>query len=134
MYAKKHTKQMNIAKDNLKFIEQAGFMMEEFGENTIKISGVPEVCINLEAKDLIEDMLNEINTVARTDRLAKENKLLRTIARKSAKNEKIVSKVEEIDSLMGQLLEFKDPFIGADGDGIAIKISKNDIEKKFARK
>ena len=33
---------------------KAGFVLEEFGENTIKISGVPEICINLDTKEVFK--------------------------------------------------------------------------------
>ena len=45
-------KEMDIAKENMKMFEQAGFSLEEFGENTIKLTGVPTVCIDLDTKEL----------------------------------------------------------------------------------
>ena len=41
---------MEIAKDNMGMFEKAGFSLEEFGENTIKLTGVPTVCIDLDNK------------------------------------------------------------------------------------
>ena len=41
-------KEMDIAKDNMAMFRQAGFILEEFGENTIKLSGVPDVCVDLD--------------------------------------------------------------------------------------
>ena len=46
--------------------EKAGFELEEFGENTIKLNGVPTVCYDLDTKELFLETLDEINTVART--------------------------------------------------------------------
>ena len=43
-------KEMGIAKDNIAMFEKAGFTLEEFGENTIKLTGVPNVCIDLDTK------------------------------------------------------------------------------------
>ena len=41
---------------------------------------------------------------------------------------------EEIESLIDKLLELPNPFSCPHGRPTAIKMSKNDIEKKFARK
>ena len=43
-------KEMDIAKENMDIFKKAGFMIEEFGENTIKLTGVPTVCIDLDKK------------------------------------------------------------------------------------
>ncbi len=34
---------MDILKDNLDMFEKAGFSLEEFGDNTIKLTGVPNI-------------------------------------------------------------------------------------------
>ena len=68
-------KQMGIYKDNREMFEKAGFSIEEFGENTLKISGVPEIIVDLETKDIFLDTLEEINTVARTAKQEIEEKI-----------------------------------------------------------
>ena len=50
-------------------------MVEEFGENTVKLSGVPDVLLDLETKELFLETLDEINTVARTAKQEIEEKL-----------------------------------------------------------
>ena len=57
---------MQIAKDNMEIFRKAGFELEEFGENTIKLTGVPTICLDLDTKELFLETLDEINTVART--------------------------------------------------------------------
>ena len=41
-------KEMDIAKENMDMFRKAGFTLEEFGENTIKLSGVPNICLDLD--------------------------------------------------------------------------------------
>ena len=69
-------KEMEIAKDNMEMFEKAGFCLEEFGENTIKLTGVPTICIDLDNKELFLETLDEINTVARTAKQEKEEKFI----------------------------------------------------------
>ena len=127
-------KEMDIAKDNLALFRQAGFMVEEFGESTIKLSGVPEVCVDLDTEELFKETLDEINTVARTAKQEKEEKFIATVACKAAVKAKMQLTKEEVDSLMNRLLELPNPFTCPHGRPTVIKMSKYEIERKFARK
>ena len=126
-------KQMDIARDNMLLLKKAGFEYEEFGDCTIKLVGVPDVCIDLETKELFVEILDEINKVARTSKDEIEEKFIATIASSAAKNEKIGLTFEEIDSLMRKLLILENPFVGINGKTIAIKLSQSDIEKKISK-
>ena len=127
-------KEMNIAKDNIKMFEQAGFTLEEFGENTIKLTGVPTVCIDLDTKELFLETLDEINTVARTAKQEKEEKFIATVACKAAVKANMALTTEEVESLLDKLLALPNPFTCPHGRPTAIKMTKYDIERKFARK
>ncbi len=127
-------KEMDIARENFDMFQKAGFVLEEFGENTIKLSGVPDICIDLDTKDLFLETLDEINTVARTAKQEKEEKFIATVACKSAVKANMALTKEEVDSLMDKLLQLPNPFTCPHGRPTAIKMTKNDIEKKFARR
>ena len=127
-------KEMTIAKDNMEMFRKAGFMLEEFGENTIKLTGVPEMCLDLETKELFLETLDEINSVARTAKQEVEERFIATIACKAAVKANMALTKEEVDSLMNELLSLPNPFTCPHGRPTAIKMSKYDIERKFARK
>ena len=127
-------KEMGIAKDNIELFEKAGFMIEEFGDNTIKISGTPSICLDLDTKSLFLETLDEINTVARTAKQEIEDKFIATIACKAAVKANMALSKEEVDSLMEELLKLPNPFTCPHGRPTVIKMSKYDIERKFARK
>lgn len=127
-------KEMNIAKDNISMFEQAGFCLEEFGENTIKLTGVPTICIDLDTKELFLETLDEINTVARTAKQEKEERFIATVACKAAVKANMALTSQEVESLMDSLLQLPNPFTCPHGRPTAIKMTKYDIERKFARK
>ena len=127
-------KEMDIAKENMKMFEQAGFSLEEFGENTIKLTGVPTVCIDLDTKELFLETLDEINTVARTAKQEKEEKFIATVACKAAVKANMALTSQEVESLMDKLLKLPNPFTCPHGRPTVIKMSRYDIERKFARK
>ena len=134
-------KQMEIARDNMQMFRNAGFMVEEFGENTVKITGVPEICLELETREIFTQILDEIDKVSRNEKQEVEQKFISTLAFKIAKDASIANTKEEVDGLMNELLILNNPFTGPlnpftcpHGRPTAIKMSKYDIERKFARK
>ena len=126
-------KEMGIFNDNRELFEKAGFMVEEFGENTVKLSGVPAVLLELDTKELFLETLDEINTVARTAKQEIEEKFIATIACKAAVKAHMALNKEEVEKLMNELLKLPNPFTCPHGRPTAIKMTKNDIEKKFSR-
>ena len=126
-------KEMEIAKDNMQMFRKAGFMIEEFGENTIKLTGVPEMCLDLETKEMFLETLDEINSVSRTAKQEIEERFIATVACKAAVKANMALTKEEVDSLMNKLLVLPNPFTCPHGRPTAIKMSKYDIERKFAR-
>ena len=127
-------KEMDIARENMDMFKKVGFMLEEFGDNTIKLTGVPNVCIDLNTRELFLETLDEINTVARTAKQEKEEKFIATVACKAAVKANMSLTKEEVDELMNKLLKLPNPFTCPHGRPTAIKMSKADIEKKFSRR
>lgn len=127
-------KEMDILNENMDMFRKAGFTLEEFGENTIKLTGVPNVCIDLDTKELFLETLDEINTVARTAKQEIEEKFIATVACKAAVKANMALSKEEVDSLMEKLLKLPNPFTCPHGRPTAIRMSKTDIEKKFSRR
>lgn len=127
-------REMDILKDNIEMFEKAGFVLEEFGDNTIKLTGVPDICLDLDTKELFLETLDEINQVARTAKQEIEERFIATVACKAAVKANMDLTNEEVDSLMSELLKLPNPFTCPHGRPTAIKMDKNDMEKKFARR
>ena len=96
-------KEIDILKDNIEMFEKAGFLLEEFGENTIKLTGVPDICIELDTKELFLETLDEINTVARTAKQEIEEKFIATVACKAAVKANMSLNKEEVEKLIEDL-------------------------------
>ncbi len=127
-------KEISIVRENEEMFERIGFEFEEFGDNTIKLTGVPDFCMELNTKQLFLDILDEIDTVALTARQEKEDKFIATIACKSAVKAGMKLSQEEVDNLIKELLVLQNPFTCPHGRPTAIKMNRNDLERKFHRR
>ena len=127
-------KEAETIKENLEMFEKAGFTLEAFGENTIKLTGVPNICMDMNTKQLFLDLLDEVDNYSRTDRQDKEERFIATIACKSAVKANMKLTEKEVDKLMERLLALPNPFTCPHGRPTAIRMSRYDIERKFARK
>ena len=127
-------KEKSIVKENIELFRKAGFTIEEFGENTIRLVGVPAICMDLDTKELFLEILDTIDTVAITAKQEKEDKFIATIACKAAVKANMALTKEEVDNLMKELLVLPNPFTCPHGRPTAIKMDKMDIERKFNRR
>ena len=126
--------EMAIARENIRLFRNAGFDYEEFGDNTIKLTAVPSMCEDLNTKILFINILRDIGNVAVNDIEAKEKKFISSVAEHSTVKPKLKLDEKEVDSLMQELLSLDEPFLSEQGKPTAIKMSRWDIEKKFARR
>ena len=126
-------KEMGIFRDNKDLFNKAGFTVDEFGDNTVKLTGVPEFCLDFDTRSLFLDTLDEMDTVARTAKQELEYKFLATVACKVAVKAHMALSKEEVDSLFEQLYKLPNPFSCPHGRPTVIKMTKTDIEKKFSR-
>ena len=127
-------KEKAIVKENVDLFKKAGFMIEEFGENAIRLIGVPSICMDMDTKELFLEILDTIDTVAITAKQEKEDRFIATIACKAAVKANMDLSNEEVDNLMKKLLVLPNPFTCPHGRPTAIKMSKIDLEKKFNRR
>ena len=127
-------KEMDIINENSNMFRRAGFTFEEFGENTLKLTGVPNMCIELNTKQLFLDLLDEIDTVALTARQEKEDKFIATLACKAAVKAGMNLSPLEVNNIIESMLSLPNPFTCPHGRPTAIKMSKYELERKFHRK
>lgn len=128
------TKEMNIAKENIEMFEDAGFILEEFDENTFKISGVPNVGYNIDHKSMFKDMITELSTTEKTERQEKEHRFLATLACKAAVKGGTKLDIEEQKKLVDDMIRLDNPFTCPHGRPTAVPMTRYEIERKFMRK
>lgn len=127
-------KDMRMVRENKKLFEQSGFDLEEFGESTIKINGVPVICYEMDTKDLFMDIIDGMDITNRTNKQDIEEKFISTVACKAAVKANMYLDEREVRGLLDELLVLENPFTCPHGRPTAIRITKTEIEKKFGRR
>ena len=127
-------RQTELIKDNLELFENAGFSLEAFGENTIKLTVVPNVCIDMNTKHLFLELLDGIDEYPKNGNQNKEDRFIAEIAKKVADVSDIKLSEREVDRVLKELLKFENPYISEDGKRIAVEFGRYELERKFSRK
>ena len=127
-------REMEIVRNNIDIFKKAGFELEEFGINTIKLVAVPSMIEILNTKELFLDILDEIDSAYVTGKDEIEERFLSTIACKAAVKANMSLDEKEIRALLDDLLRLHNPFTCPHGRPTAIKMTKADLERKFARR
>ena len=127
-------KEMDSVLNNKEMFEKSGFILEEFGEDTIKISGVPNIGYDIDYKSMFIDTIEELLGANKTEKSEKEFRFLATLACKAAVKGKMKLDTKEQISLIDQMVKLDNPFTCPHGRPTAYPISKYEIERKFLRK
>lgn len=128
------SKEKLVVDQNIDMFEKSGFVLEEFGENTIKISGVPNVGYDIEYNSMFKDIIDELLGANKTQNSEKEFRFLATLACKAAVKGNMKLDEKEQIALIDKMVKLDNPFNCPHGRPTAYEISKYEIERRFLRK
>lgn len=128
------SKEMDVILENIEMFEKSGFMLEEFGDKTIKISGVPDINYDIDYASMFKDVVDELLGATKTQKSEKEFRFLATLACKAAVKGNMNLNKEEQISLIDKMMLLERPFTCPHGRPTAYEISKYEIERRFLRK
>ena len=124
-------REMEFVKNNINLFIDIRFVIEVFGENTIKINGIPDLDYRSKTKNIFLDVLDEIISDGRTQIKDVEERFIATVACKAAVKANMDLTRQEVDELINNLLSLNNPYTCPHGRPTTIKISKEFIEKKL---
>ena len=119
-------KEMEFIKNNLELFQNYGFDIEVFGENSIKINGIPDIeyKIKIDTKNIFMDILDEMLTKERTTIKDIEERFIATVACKAAVKANMDLAEDEVHKLLDRLLKLKNPYTCPHGRPTTIKLGK----------
>lgn len=119
--------------ENKEIFDNTGFKIELFGDNTINIREVPILLGKPEVRTLFLDILDNLRNLGSGSAVEVKYNKIASLACKSAVKAKDELKDIEIKSLISSLDEIEDPFNCPHGRPTLIKITFNELEKRFKR-
>ncbi len=124
--------EMLLFKEYRGSIEHLGFVLEEFGRNTVLLRSVPSILRKLVSRETIHEILAQITDSTTADNGIKEERIIRTACRAAVKANDIVH-INEMCIIIEQLQKCKQPFTCPHGRPTMIQFTIPELEKKFKR-
>ena len=123
-----------VTKKYLDYFKELGFDIEDFGNNTFKITAVPFFVEKVEIKSFIDEIITSIIDETQNKELIPLENLRHLIACKSAIKANKKLSLDEMKSLFAKLMTLKEPFFCPHGRPVIHKFTKYELEKIFKRK
>lgn len=122
-----------LVMDILPELHSLGFMVAEFGKETIIIQGVPADIQSKSEKELFEGLIEQYKNFKNELSLDNRENLARSLARKSSlkRGQKLDS--QEMETLVGQLFACQNPNYGLSGNKTFVKLDLSSINSFFGK-
>jgi DNA mismatch repair protein MutL len=119
--------------ENKDIFRKVGFNIDIFGDNTISIREVPLILGKPDLKNLFIDILDNLKNMGSGETWEiKYNKIAKLACKSAVKANDILSHIE-MKTLIEDLRFIDDPFTCPHGRPTIIKITLNELEKRFKR-
>lgn len=123
-------------KASLDILQNIGYEVEDFGQNTLIVRAVPSYLRKANDKEMVKDLVDLIAS-EENRKIGKEtllDKMLDAVACRAAIKAGDRQTREEMESLLGQLAELDNAINCPHGRPFLIKVEKSEIEKWFMRR
>ena len=137
------SKESLVLQSNLDNFKKLGFDIESFGENSFVIRSVPSILSKDDCKQAVKDILDKL-LVSEANLSGSEqrrtgfdeviNKMILVMSCRGAVKAGQILSIEEMSSLIKELMNTNRPFTCPHGRPIALSIEKGQILKGFLRK
>ena len=122
-------KEFEFVKLNIEMFKTYGFDLEIFGENSVKINGIPDIEYRSKSKNVFLEILDEMITNERVSLKDVEERFVATVACKAAVKANMDLTQEEVDYLIKNLLKLKNPYTCPHGRPTTIRLDEKDLKK-----
>ncbi len=120
-----------ILAELLPVLAEEGFHIDEFGRDTFLVRTIPVVLGKLEDTSLLEDLISDVTSADRGQRVDTRERITRIIACRGAIKAGTVCTQEQCQRVADQLRLTKNPFTCPHGRPTMIRYSKADLDTMF---
>ena len=118
---------------NGSLLDELGFEVEEFGENTVLLRRIPMDLNEADAADALEELSDDLLTGRQEDKSSLRDEMLHTVACKAAIKAGWVNDEKELLAVVKEVMARDDLKHCPHGRPICITLSKKQLEKQFKR-
>jgi DNA mismatch repair protein MutL len=127
-------KEKVLMEEYIPYLEEYGFGISEFGDNTYVVTFVPEVFGRLENPELIHDIVSDILTAGKIKRdTGISEEVCKILACKAAIKGGAACNSRQMEELIKQLKKAENPFSCPHGRPTVITFTKGELDRMFAR-
>ena len=122
-----------LVMDMLPELQNLGFVVEEFGKDTVVIQGVPADVPVKNEKELFEGLIEQFKNFKNELSLDKRENLARSLARRSSIKKGQKLNPQEMETLVGQLFACQHPNYSPAGSKTFVKLDLSSIHSFFGK-
>jgi DNA mismatch repair protein MutL len=127
-------KEKVLMEEYIPYLEDCGFGISEFGENTYVVTFVPEVFGRLEDPDIIHDIVSDLlasGKIKKDTGISEE--VCKTLACRAAIKGGAACSPRQMEELIEQLKTAENPYSCPHGRPTVITFTKGELDRMFAR-
>ena len=118
---------------NSALLDELGFEVEEFGDNTLLLRRIPMDLNEADAAEALEELANDLLTGKQEDKSSLRDEMLHTVACKAAIKAGWVNDEKELLAVAKEVMAREDLKYCPHGRPICITLSKKQLERQFKR-
>ena len=127
-------KEKVLMEEYIPYLEEYGFGISEFGDNTYVVTFVPEVFGRLEDPDIIHDVVSDLLASGKIKKdTGISEKICKTLACRAAIKGGAACSPRQMEELIEQLKKTENPYSCPHGRPTVITVTKGELDRRFAR-
>jgi len=129
-----NSKEKVLIKDYLPHLEEAGFIVSEFGPDSFAVTAIPHILGHLEDTGVVHDIISDILSGGRVrDGTGISGRVYMSTACRGAIKAGAALTREQMENLVAQLYRTKNPHTCPHGRPTVVTFSRSDLDKLFKR-
>ena len=123
-----------MLRENVTYLKELGFDLEEFGNDSFIVRSVPAVSSKTPAKQLIRDIVSDLREMGKSVQLeVKKENIRKLVACHSAVKAGDKLSAQEMNQLIRDLYSTSNPLTCPHGRPTIVRVSNDELAKRFGR-
>lgn len=125
--------EMNTLTENMDHINEMGFTVDVFGDHEIAIRAVPMDLYDNQPAELVSEIISDLMDMKKSETPDSIRTRIATMACKASVKGNNTMSVEEVETLLDEMLTLDNPYNCPHGRPTLITMSKTELDKRFHR-